>query len=350
MAIWDVDQLTSLLTGLPGTASELFAHPTWHHPKVCLRVIERVNEVALQDPRQAMLIAETACGLTSLVRSPEQPLLEARAVAELGGVHRRLGNYSDARACYLRCGRILGSHHDIRMKAELCRKWSYLHRDQRCMEEARVFSAEATRLFHEIGDECHALYCLVDRAAIELLAAELDHAAVLAARALKHLRRDDTSYFRAALQIRLTALCRGDGAVEERELLRLLGEIQCLDLDAPADSLPKIYLRWLTGLTNHRLRLPGASEAFSNAVDGFLAKDLAHSAALAAMDLALHHFESGRMSDAQRLAWTVIPILQRRRLKAESLACLRIFHEASTRGALTGALILDLRRRIELSS
>jgi len=113
------------------------------------------------------------------------------------------------------------------------------------------------------------------------------------------------------------------------------------------NELGSIKLRWLEGrLAAGFGREDEALAALEDARRAFSARALPYNLALVNLDLALLHLERGRTAQVRELAVQMLRIFPAQGVYRETLAALRLFHEAAMSGAVTAELVRELIRYV----
>lgn len=98
----------------------------------------------------------------------------------------------------------------------------------------------------------------------------------------------------------------------------------------------QLRLLWLRGdIAARKGDLATAEQAYLETREGFTAYRMGYDAAMVSLDLAILYLKEERLADVQRLAEEMLPIFQAQDVDRETLAALRLFHEAACRQDLT---------------
>lgn len=298
------------------------------------------EELRVSDPAGALELAETA--IAQLCGKP--PRLQARALWVWAGINRTLGRWNEAEAGYYVAARVLDRCRAAALDwVEWYGRLAFLRTDQRWFREAESYAARAVGICRRVGARRQLSRALVHLGTV--LAYKGDHAAAEAAarEALSHLPPADRAYYRCAVHIILTRLCRSGGNLSELDLwLRTARELG----DSP-DSYAGVKLSWFEGLAHARHGRYDAAVAVLDQARSDLLRYHGGLAAVCAMDLALIHLNMGRRQAARDLAGRLFPVFQALRISREATAALTLYVSAARRDALSVELVSEIRDRLE---
>jgi transcriptional regulator with XRE-family HTH domain len=109
--------------------------------------------------------------------------------------------------------------------------------------------------------------------------------------------------------------------------------------DQLGNGLDLIRLRWIEGLTAAGLgRRAEAIAALDQVREEFLSRNIAYDATLATLELAVLYLEEGRTAEVKTLAGQMAPLFQAQGVERETLAAVKLFHEAVEKEEVTAEL------------
>jgi len=213
-----------------------------------------------------------------------------------------------------------------------------LRRAQRRLEEARRLLDEALKI-DRWGE---TPYLLLNKALVLHVLGDFDAslAALQAAGPRLHQCKEPRLLF--ALHFDTAAnLCLLE-RYEEADPLLLTVRALAEKLENERDLL---RVRWIEGRVHAGFgREAEALAAFEEARQAFATRSLPYDLALVDLDLALLHLERERTAEVQELAAEMLRIFTAQGVHRETLAALRLFHDAAASGAATAELARELIR------
>lgn len=305
-------------------------------------------EMASHDAGEAVMLAELACVIAA--RVPEEEPLRLRS---LGYAHVHRGNSLRVQ------GQSLPAADEAFAHAKPLWKAGAAGDPERLLNEARVLGMEASLRLDQrrlpealdVLDEALAAdrdgsqeeRLLIKRAKV---LEEMDNpeAAITTLRqVLPRIAEGDTRLLwnvRFNIIVLLCAQCRYDEAAE------LQGQTRDLALRL-GKRLILARTNWVHGwIDAGRGSHAEAEGAFERARQEFLAQGIAFDSALVSLELAVLYVEQGRFTEVKKLARELAPIFKSQKVERESLATVKLFHEAVEQETITVELARRLREEL----
>lgn len=316
-------------------------------------LLKRCEEQVTQDAARALELAELAVDVSLRVDREASSSLSwysrARAEAYRGNCLRLTEEPQAAHEAFRHAHKLYrrAKAPNPEVEAELKSLEASLAIDQRRFEEAEELLARSLSLYRELNLDHRVALTLIKRA--HLASQRFEPAAGLddlhEAAALLDPDEDSRHYLMVCFNLVLSALESGDIELarryydEHRELLESRSE--------PWFALRLLWLR--AKMARAQAEPDTASELYRRARQGFLDEGLGYDAALVSVELASLQLELGDTQAVQQLAGEMLPIFQAQDVHREALAALVLFQQAVQTEELTGELIVDLRRYLQLA-
>ena len=319
----------------------------------CQRLLEKAEELRLEDPREALRVAESARDQVAALDREEIGVsnwfaLQADAWAVFGSALRSVSDLGDSEGAlnvaiaFLTAPELKG-HGDPLAHAHLAQRAAYLRRDQERFEEALELIDEAISVFRERGTVQVLAGALADRGLILGRAGRKEEALSHLSEALDYLDADlsPRNFFAAVYNMALYLYDLADDSPEVNELavkwLKLAGRCHA---DLPAESFSLLKLRRLEGLTAIRLgqvevglgELWRTQESFER-----LGADFEQ--ALTLLHLAATYLAQRRPQEVKGVAGRLFPVFCGLKTDREASAALMLFYNAAQAETATLELI-----------
>lgn len=279
------------------------------------------------DPAGSQGWAETIEAIARLRDEPYMPHV-VRALAFQGNARRAAGDFDSAIVHLHRARSLLVEHevHDLELSAELHSFLGSLCTDLRRFEQAAEHLENASRLCQVLNDDEGTARVLMqlgnlhrEQGAIEQ-ALEVDRAAVDLLSADLHPRL----YLSARLNHALNLLLAGRPQAA-REVL-VYDELHFQD----ADEHVRLRVQWLEGrIDTARGELEGAESTLLTVRDRFVEKQHGFNCALVCLDLALLYHRQTRWRELRAISAQAVQLFQSYALHQEALAALVLLREAA---------------------
>lgn len=309
----------------------------------CRRLLERAEDLRLEDPREALRVAESARDQVAALDREEVGVtdwfaLQADAWAVFGSALRSVSDLGDSEGAlnvaiaFLTAPELSG-HGDPLAFAHLAQRAAYLRRDQERFEEALELIDEAISVYREHGTVQALAGALADRGLILGRAGRQEEALTYLSEALDHLDADlsPRNYFAAVYNM---ALYLHDLAVDSPEVadlairwLKLAGRCHA---DLPPESFSLLKLRRLEGLTAIRLgQIEAGLQELWKTQESFERLGADFEQALTLLHLAATYLAEGRTQEVKGVAGRLFPVFCGLRTDREASAALMLFYNAA---------------------
>ena len=313
---------------------------------VCSLLLRRSIDTSLEDPGQAIQLAELAVRVSRHLEDSYDPAwvldLRGRAHACLGNAQRILGELRSAEMAFREAELYLGrsTTGNDRLRAEVWGLEASLRRDQRRFQEALALSDRSLAVYEELGDDDALGAALVKRARTFQEAGELEKAVeLLRSVAGKVSPETAPRVFLCSRHNLFSCLIVLARFAEAEAMLPEVREL-CRQGNHALDLL---RLRWEEAKIAAGLgRAADAEPLLVEVRQDFLDRGMTYDAALVSLDLAILLAEAGRDRELQELAARMVPTFETFEIRREALAALLLFQRACDSERLT----VDILRRL----
>lgn len=319
----------------------------------CRRLLERVEELRFEDPREALRVAERARDRVASLDREEIGVddwlaLQADAWAVFGSALRSVYDFSDSEGALNVALAFLSSpelkeHASPLAFAQLAQRAAYLRCDQGRFQEALDLVDEAISISRDVGATQAEAGAMVDRGVILGRAGHKEDAIAHLGEALDRIDPDrNPRNFLAAVHntaLYLHELADDSPQVNELALKWLKLAHRCHKM-LPPEGLGVWKLRTLQGLTSVRLGQAerGIRELW-RAQAGFQGLGAAYEQAFTLLHLASVYQVRGDAAEVKRVAAQLFPVFHSLKFDREASAALLLFYNAAQAKSTTRELI-----------
>ena len=298
----------------------------------------------LEGPETGLHLARAAVQVAEALRD-EQPLAaplaagRAHAWMVLANAQRIVGELEAAEASWARVDRVMPDpRRDPLLAGDVARLKGWLRKDQRRFDEAEALFREAMLRYEVLlGDRARGVSARIGLAACLFAAGRLEEAFWESWRAGERLDAAQTPHH--ALEILHNQVLILAELGRRRQALFVLRKARVLyhHLAGPVFRLRAL---WLKGRLHSGLQeWEDAAYCLQTVRSGFVARDMAYDAALAALDLALAYAHLRKDRQVRELAEQMYPVFVSQRIPREASATLLLFADAAQDWRATAELI-----------
>lgn len=321
----------------------------FRNPVLIDLLLERSEELARVDPREAQEVAELAQEVA--LRLPHRygaDVLQsslARAKAYRANAIRVSGDLRAADRAFSEFLDHLDLLPDPLVRAEVLGFTVVLRKDQRRFAEAEELFEQTMGVYRRLGTPTEQCKKLISGANLAYEQGCIDLAIERLREALEVLSPGEDFRLELFLGHNLAWYLCEAREYEEAQRVKFAHEPLYRRLTEP-------LLRWRGHWLDARIayglgKSEVAEEKFLQVRQRFIDADIGFDAALVSLDLAMLYMEQGRSRDVQHLAEEMLPIFRAQDIHRETLASLLLFHKAAQAETVNRTMVQDLAAYLE---
>ncbi len=322
-------------------------YQTW---SLCELLLEKAFDLGFQTPAEALALTEIAVDISNRLE-PEWYSRElvndfrARALGYRANAFRINSDHREAERNLVAAFETLeDGTGDVLEEALLLRWRAYLRGDQSSFKEAIQILRRAIRLYRRCGETQIASRACISLGAYLGQDGRPEQAVDVLRRALEQLDPEELRWV-LACRHNLAWNLKTSGQLEAA--LDVLRESRAL-YSKVGDRMILLHLYDLEGQLARELGHPTEAErAFSSACNGFIELGVPYDAALVGLQLADLYLEQGRTAEAQKLSRKLVIAFEALETPTQALAAIALFQQSVESGALTAAVLSEIRGRLQ---
>lgn len=325
---------------------QLRNNPRYQTLALCDLLLERAQEVGMNDPRAAAVFLDAVIEVASEAEPSLFGLelrhdLLGRAWGYKGNVHRILSDFRQAELAFAQAETHLAAGSgDLLEKARLLSIKASLRRYQRRLDEANDLLQRAVAIYLGTDEDHLAGKTMIGQAHVVSEQGNPGKSTGLLKQAL--------TLIDPAREPRLV-LCSQQNLVADlaemglyQEAMAMLPKTRRLSIEH-GTRLDLLRFRWLEGVILQGLGHDARAEAaFLEVRKGFVDEELGYDAALVSLNLASLYARQGRLSELKRLTLEMVPIFESREVHREALTALLLFQKAVEMETVTVRMVEEV--------